>query len=347
MSSWYDHVERFAGITGERLGLAQLPDGEFQPAMDLNAVEKHLKAQIEQRFPGRHLTMGRIAHLTQPTEEQLELGRGPCQYRNLCTRGCSYGAYFSSLSATLPAAQRTGNLTVVTDAIGHSVIYDPVTGRASGVRVVDANTKEAREYTGRVVFMCASAIATAAILLNSTSERFPNGLANDSDQVGRNLMDHVSGIRTTGQITGFEDRYFEGRRPGGFYIPRYRNLSRGAQEEEFVRGFGHQGGAGRAGWERGAHAAGIGEELKTAMRTPGGWTLSLSGFGEMLPRADNRVTLNRNRRDNWDIPIGSPRRGRAGTRRPPGDPASLACGRCCRPRSDGTPRGADPRPVPP
>ncbi|MEJ0058325.1 MAG: GMC family oxidoreductase [Terricaulis sp.] len=301
MAPWYDRVERFAGISGSREGISNLPDGQFLPAMELNAVEKHFKQQMEARYPGRKMIMGRVAHLTQPTEEHDALGRGQCQYRDFCYRGCSFGAYFSSLSATLPAAERTGNLTVVTDAIGHSVIYDPATGRATGVRVIDYNTKEGRTYTGRVVFLNASAIGTAQIMLNSTSEQFPNGIANRSDQVGRNLMDHVSGIRAAGTFPGADDRYYAGRRPAGIYIPRYRNVE--TQERDYVRGYGLQGGASRADWNRAAGTPGVGVELKESLRTPGKWGMSLSGFAEMLPRPDNRVTLHETRKDKWGIPL--------------------------------------------
>ncbi len=299
LAPWYDHVERFAGISGQAEGLEQLPDGVFQPAMDMNTVEKEMKARLESAFPTRKMTIGRCAHLTEPTAEQTALGRAPCQYRNYCSRGCSFGAYFSSLSATLPAARRTGNLTIVTDAIVHSVIEDAATGKAAGVRIIDANTKEARTYSARIVFLCASALGTAQILLNSTSARSPNGFANASGQVGRNLMDHVSGMGASGSISGHTDEYYYGRRPNGFYIPRYRNVTEPA---DFVRGFGFQGGAQRGGWNR-SWSAGIGADYKASMRVPGGWSVWLSGFGEMLPREDNRVTLHPNQSDKWGIPL--------------------------------------------
>jgi len=302
LAPWYDHVERFAGITGERVGLEHLPDGEFQPAMPLNCAESDFKAHIEANYPDRTLIMGRIAHLTQPTQEQQSLGRGSCQYRDLCYRGCSFGAYFSALSATLPAAERTGNLTVVTDAIGHSVVYDPATGKASGVRVVDYHTKEGRTYTARMVFLCASAIGSALVMLNSTSERFPNGIANRSGALGRHLMDHISGIRAGGIYPGHEDQYYSGKRPGGFYIPRYRNLP-GQEQEDFVRGFGIQGGIGRLNWTRAAGQPGVGAELKESLRTPGPWRVGLSGFGEMLPDPSNRVSLHPTKVDKWGIPL--------------------------------------------
>lgn len=301
LAPWYDHVERFAGISGSMEGLAHLPDGEFLPAMELNCVEKEFKARLERRFPGRKLIMGRVAHLTEPKEEHFALGRGACQYRDLCYRGCSFGAYFSSLSATLPAAERTGNLTVVTDAICHSVVYDSETGRARGVRVIDAKTRAGRSYEAKVIFLCASALGTAQIMLNSISEEFPTGIANRSDALGRYLMDHVSGLRAAGRFPGFHDRYYSGKRPAGFYIPRFRNVRE--EEPDFVRGFGVQGGASRANWRRGGWEPGVGAELKERLRAPGEWSLSLHAFGEMLPRADNRVTLHPTRKDKWGVPI--------------------------------------------
>jgi len=301
MAPWYDHVETFAGISGSNEGLEQLPDGKFLPPMQMTAVELDFKRKLETAFPTRRLIIGRCAHLTEPTAEHEALGRIACQYRSLCERGCSYGAYFSSLSATLPAAQRTGNVTVVTDSIAHSVIYDPGTGKASGVRVIDANTKEGRVYEGKVVFLCASAIGTAAIMLNSKSEAFPNGIANRSDAVGRYLVDHLSGLGADGTYPGFENSYHSGRRPNGFYIPRYRNVTEPG--EGFTRGYGFQGGAMREGWRRGTWQEGVGAEFKGSLRRPGAWKLGLGGFGEMLPRADNRVTLHPTRTDKWGIPI--------------------------------------------
>lgn len=301
LAPWYDHVERFAGVSGSRDGLAQLPDGQFQPAMELNVVEREFKRRLEGRFPTRRLIHGRCANLTAATEEQQALGRTTCQFRAACSNGCSFGAYFSSLSATLPAAERTGNLTIVTDAIAHSLIYDPATGRASGVRVTDANTRRGGTYEARVVFLCASALGSAQIMLNSTSEHFPTGIANRSDQLGRNLMDHVSGMGASGRWPGHEDRYYAGRRPNGFYIPRFRNVTE--PTGEFVRGYGFQGGAQRLSWDRGAWTPGVGAELKQALRTPGPWGVWLSGFGEMLPNPNNRVTLHRSRKDRWGIPL--------------------------------------------
>ncbi len=301
MAPWYDHVEQFAGISGSREGLPQLPDGQFLPPMDLTGTEKDFKQKLEAAYPTRRLIIGRCAHLTEAKPHHEELGRIACQYRSLCERGCSYGSYFSSLSATLPAAQRTGNLTIVTDAIAHSVVYDPKTGKASGVRVIDAKTKQGRTYEGKVVFLCASAIPTAQIMLNSKSEAFPNGIANRSDAVGRYLMDHLSGMGASGTYPGFEQNYHSGRRPNGFYIPRYRNVTE--PTEGLLRGYGFQGGVMRDNWRRGLGQAGVGPEFKASLRKPGPWRIHLSGFGEMLPRPENRVTLHPTRTDKWGMPI--------------------------------------------
>jgi choline dehydrogenase-like flavoprotein len=300
IAPWYDHVETFAGISGNTENLPQLPDSQFQPPMDMTALEKDFKSKLEKQFPTRRLTIGRVANLTRPTDEQIELGRAPCQSRNICFNGCSFGAYFSSLSATLPAARRTNNVTIVTDAIVESIVYDPASKRASGVRVVDANTKESRIYEARVVFLCASAIASAQILLNSKSDAFPNGLANRSDQVGRNLMDHV-GTTVIGFSGAFQDRYYWGRRPNGTYIPRYRNVTEAG--EGYVRGFGYQVMSMRRGWSLGARRPGVGKEWKESLRQPGPWLLIVSGFGEMLPYQHNRVTLNQSRKDRWGMPL--------------------------------------------
>jgi choline dehydrogenase-like flavoprotein len=301
LAPWYDHVETFAGISGSKEGLPQLPDGQFLPPMAMTDPEIDFKARLEAAYPTRRLIIGRCAHLTESRPHHQALGRAPCQYRSICERGCSYGAYFSSLSATLPAARNTGNLTVVTDSIVHSVIYDPQSGKASGVRVIDAKTNEGRTYEASVVFLCASTIPTAQILLNSKSEEFPNGLANRSDAVGRYLMDHVSGMGASGTYKGFADRYHRGRRPNGFYVPRYRNVTEPA--EGFTRGFGFQGGVTRDGWRRGSWQTGVGAEFKAGLRAPGPWRINLGGFGEMLPRPENRVTLHPTRTDKWGIPL--------------------------------------------
>jgi choline dehydrogenase-like flavoprotein len=301
MKPWYDHVDRFAGIAGSTEGLEQLPDGVFQPPFDFKAPEKALKERVEKAFPTRNIIHNRCAHLTAPTQEQMDLGRAQCQQRSYCSRGCSFGAYFSSLSATLPAAERTGNMTLVTDAVVTGIVTDPATGKATGVRVVDTNTNEARIYTARVIFLCASALASTQILLNSRDQKSPFGLGNDHDNVGRYIIDHVGGGGARGIMPGFDDRYYEGRAPAGFYVPRFRNVTEPA--EDFLRGCGYQCGASREGWDRGGWSAGIGADVKNAMRTPGRWSVGIWGFGEMLPRAENRVTLNRTQKDKWGMPL--------------------------------------------
>lgn len=301
IAGWYDYVESFAGISGALDGLPQLPDGKFQPPFEMNCVEKDVKQRIEAEYPERRLIIGRAAHLTEPTDEQRALGRGRCMNRNECQRGCSFGAYFSSLSATLPAAERTGNLTTVTDAIVTSVNYDADSERATGVNVIDANTKQGRAYTGRMIFLCASTLGTAQIMLNSVSEAFPNGIANRSGTLGRYLMDHIGGSTSSGTFPGHLDKYHSPRRPNECYIPRFRNVE--SRDERFLRGFGYQGGARRPGWQRGAWTAGIGTELKAALRQPAPWQFNIEGFGEMLPDARNRVWLDERKKDEWGIPI--------------------------------------------
>lgn len=298
LAPWYDKVERFAGISGNRDGIPQLPDGVFQPAFELTRAEREVKQRVERRFPTRRIIAARVAHLTAPTEEQAALGRSACQSRNYCHRGCSFGAYFSSVSATLPAAERTGNMTLVPNAIVEGLDYDPATRRVTGVRVIDAVTNGRRIYTGRVVFLNASTVGSTAIMLNSVSEAFPNGLANRSGQLGRNLMDHLSGATAIGELHEFEDRYTAGRRPGGIYIPRYANITE--HDTDFVRGFGFQGGAGRIGWS--GDRSGIGADFKNANRTPGSWYVGITAFGEMLPRHENRMYLHPTRKDKWGQP---------------------------------------------
>ena len=298
---WYEKVETFVGVSGSEEGLDQLPDSVFQPAFELTDAEKSFKQKIEEKFDGRSVIPARIAHLTDATKEQLSLGRSNCQARNRCHHGCTFKAYFSSLNATLPAAKRSGNLTMVHNAIVRGLDYDTSTKRVSGVRVVDAETMEARTYTSRVVFLNASAIASAMILLQSKSESFPTGLANHSDQVGRNLMDHVSSAGVAGIMTGFEDQTVFGRRPsGGIYIPRYANITE--KDRPFKRGFGFQGGARPLGNSSG-QIAGIGKDFKEAHKRPGPWRFNVLAFGEQLPNPENRVTLHASRKDRWGNPV--------------------------------------------
>lgn len=294
LAPWYDYVEKFAGISGQAEGLPQLPDGEFLPPIGLNCLENYLRQSMAEKF-GRVLTPGRVANLTRP-----HMGRGSCQYRNLCMRGCPYGAYFSSNAATLPAAEKTGKMTLRPHSVVSSVIYDRELGRATGVRVIDAETFEEMEFYARIIFLNASCLNTTLILLNSTCDRFPHGLGNDSGELGHNLMDHHFRVGANATSDLYPDRYYYGRRPAGFYIPRYRNVER--NDRDYLRGFGYQGGASREGWWRGVREMAIGEELKELVTRPGQWSVGMTAFGEMLPDHRNRVWLNHDRKDKWGQP---------------------------------------------
>ncbi len=297
LAPWYTHVEKFAGISGEALGLPQLPDSHFLPPMELNCVEKHVKSRIENQFPGRHMIIGRVAHLTEPLN-----GRGKCQYRNRCSRGCPYGAYFSSNAVTLPAASATGNLTIRPYSIAQSIIYDDVKGKATGVRIIDAETNETIEYKAKIIFCNASTLSTTQILLNSKSKRFENGFGNDSGELGHNLMDHTYRIGAMGNVDGFDDQYYKGRRPNGIYIPRYVNIDKQSTSDTFVRGFGFQGGGGRSGIQAAANQESFGGAYKDSILKPGPWEFFITGFAECLPYHENKVSLDTNSLDKWGQP---------------------------------------------
>ncbi|GAB5553404.1 MAG: GMC family oxidoreductase [Saprospiraceae bacterium] len=295
IAPWYSYVEKYIGISGQALGLPQLPDSEFLPPMEMNCVEKDVKARIEKAFPGRTMTIGRVAHLTQPHN-----GRGACQSRNKCSLGCPYSAFFSSTSVTLPAANATGNMTIRPWSIAQSIIYDKDSGKATGVRVIDAESGEMYEYQARVIFCNASTLSSTRILMNSTSDRFPNGLGNDSGELGHNLMDHTYRVGAIGTFEGHEDKYYKGRRPNGIYIPRYWNISEETKSDKFLRGFGYQGGAHRKGWGDGANYDGFGADLKESMiNDPGEWEFFITGFAECLPYHENKVTLDKDNLDKW------------------------------------------------
>ncbi|AWV99418.1 GMC oxidoreductase [Arcticibacterium luteifluviistationis] len=297
IKDWYTYVEKFAGISGEAIGLPQLPDSHFLPPMELNCVEKDVKKRIEKEFPGRNMIIGRVAHLTEPLN-----GRGQCQSRNRCDRGCPYGAYFSSNAVTLPAANATGNLTIRPFSLADSIIYDEEKGKAVGVRVIDSETKEVLEYYAKIVFCNASTIGTTQLLLNSTSNRFENGLGNDSGELGHNLMDHTYRVGAMGKFEGHEDGYYKGRRPNGIYIPRYRNIDEKSTTDKFLRGYGYQGGAGRANWGAGANQEAFGGEFKDALMKPGDWEFFITGFAECLPYHENQVSLDKDKLDKWGRP---------------------------------------------
>ncbi len=296
---WYDYVETFAGISGQAENLLQLPDSKFLAPMELNCVEKELKRAMKDKF-GRLLTIGRVAHITSPLLHDKSKQRGSCQYRNLCIRGCPYGGYFSSNSSTLPAAAATGNMTLRPNSIVHELIYDEKAGKATGVKVLDGETGEQIEFYAKVIFLCASTMGSTFILMNSISARFPNGLGNDSDQLGRNIMDHHLGVGASGEMDGFEDSYYTGRRANGVYIPRYRNI--GKDKRDYLRGFGYQGGGSRQGWSRMVAELSLGAQLKQEVATPGKWTIGIGGFGEVLPDPTNRVTINRDKQDKYGLP---------------------------------------------
>ncbi|MBL8264969.1 GMC oxidoreductase [Steroidobacter sp.] len=302
IAPWYDHVERFAGVAGNRDGIAHLPDGVFQPAFGLTDPELFIKSKVEAAFPGRYIINARVANLTQPTEEQLQLGRAPCQARNQCNRGCSFGAYFSSQSSTLPAAERTGNLTLLPDTVVHSLVHDPISKRVSAVRLIDTRTKASREVRARIVFVCASTLASTQLLLNSMDEIFPNGIGNSSGVLGRYLMDHVWGGGASGTVPGFEQSFYRGRRPGAVYVPRFRNVE-STDALPFLRGYGYQGGSSRGSWGSVGAKAGIGESFKAQLGRPGGWGFSIGGIGEMLPRYENHVSLDPRQRDEFGVPL--------------------------------------------
>ncbi len=301
IAPWYDKVESYIGVTGEMLGLPQLPDGKFEPMMELNCVEQHVKEKVAENFDGRVVTAGRVAHINSDKQFDGD-GRSRCQFRNRCIRGCPFGAYFSSLSSTLPAAEATGNMTLRPDSIVHEVIYDPNTKKATGVKVIDRVTKEEFEFKAKVIFLCASAVASTSILMQSKSDRFPNGMGNDSDQLGRNIMDHHLGVGAAGKFDGFSDKYYSGRKPNGIYLPRFRNLGGESNRTDYTRGFGYQGGAGRGNWEESIAELSHGADLKEAILKPGGWTFGMGGFGEVLPYQDNRFTLDYDKLDQWGLP---------------------------------------------
>ncbi|MHA4845032.1 GMC oxidoreductase [Flavitalea antarctica] len=295
LAPWYSYVEKFAGISGNRDGLSQVPDGEFLPPMEMNAIEKHLQKSIAENYPGRHLIMSRTANLSTALS-----GRGPCQYRNLCFRGCPFGAYFSSNSSTIPAAKLTGNLTIRPFSVVHSLMFDNSSQKATGVRVIDAETKIVTEFYAKVIFVNASTLNSTLILLNSTSSRFPNGMGNDSGELGHNLMDHNYNGRISGEHPEFNDKYYYGRRPTGVYIPRFRNWGKDHQTA-YKRGFAFAASSGRK--KQNPQDASIGIDLKELMTTPGSWQLSMVGMGECLPHHQNKVTLSKERVDDWGIPL--------------------------------------------
>ncbi len=300
LAPWYDYVEQYIGVSGENLGLKQLPDQKLLKPMELNCVEEHLKSSISSEYKDRVLTIGRTAHITEGTKPGK--GRLTCQFRNKCMRGCPFGAYFSSNSSTLPAAEATGNLTLRPNSIVYEIVYDKKLRKATGVKIIDAETNKTYEYKAKVIFLCASAIASASILMQSKSRRFPNGLGNDSGELGHNIMDHHFKAGAVAKFDGFYDKYYTGRRPNGIYIPRFRNIGGRTNKRSFVRGYGYQGGASREDWSEMVRELGYGAKLKEAILKPGSWEIGLMGFGETLPYHENKMTLDYDKKDRWGLP---------------------------------------------
>ena len=297
IAPWYDHVEKFAGISGSKEGIAHLPDGDFLPAMELNCVEKDVAARIKEHYKGaRHLIIGRVANITVPLQSRTN-----CQYRNRCWEGCPFGGYFSSQSSTLPAAKKTGKLTIRPFSIVKEVLYDKNNKKATGVEVLDAENNQTYQFNSKVVFLCASALNSTWILLNSAKDVWPGGLGSSSDELGHNVMDHHYNLGASGRVEGFEDKYYTGRRPTGFYIPRFANLN--GDKRNFLRGFGYQGGAGRGGWSREIAELNIGKEFKEALTEPGSWNIGMTGFGEILPYHENKISLHGQKKDKWGLPV--------------------------------------------
>jgi choline dehydrogenase-like flavoprotein len=298
LAPWYSYVEKFAGIQGSKEGLDVLPDGEFLPAMEMNVVEKDVAEKLKTKFDGqRHMFIGRSANITEPKPEQ---GRTNCQYRDRCWRGCPFGGYFSTQSATLPIAMKTGNLTLENNKIVTRIIYDKNTKKATGVEVMDAISNQTYTYNAKIIFLCASSFNSTWVLMNSATDVWPDGLGSSSGELGHNVMDHHFRVGANAKVEGFEDKYIFGRRPTGIYIPRFRNW--GTDKRDYVRGFGYQGSASRG---RGMDVAEmtIGAELKDALTEPGSWHMGITAFGEMLPDHNNKISLNKNKKDKWGLPV--------------------------------------------
>ena len=297
LEKWYGHVERFAGISGSRNGLPQLPDGDFLPPMEMNVVEKAVAARIKDHYKeSRHMLIGRAANLTKAIQ-----GRTNCQFRSKCWLGCPFGGYFSTQSSTLPAAVATGNLTLRPFSIVTKILYDKDTKKATGVEVLDAETNQTYEYFAKVIFLNASTLNSTWVLMNSATDVWEGGLGSSSGELGHNLMDDHFRLGASGRMEGFDDKYVYGRRPNGIYIPRFRNL--GNEKRDYLRGFGYQGGASREGWGRNVAELSIGGDFKDALCEPGGWTMGITAFGETLPYHENKVTLDKTKKDKWGLNI--------------------------------------------
>ncbi|MDN3659108.1 GMC family oxidoreductase [Ferruginibacter paludis] len=296
LAPWYDYVEKFAGISGSMEGLAHLPDGHFLPPMDLNIVEKDVAARIKQQFKNRYMIIGRTANLTAPLQARTQ-----CQYRNRCWEGCPFGGYFSTQSSTLPAAQATGNITVRPWSIVTKIIYDKDSKKAKGVEVLDAETNKTYEFFSKIVFLNASTLNSAWVLMNSATDVWADGLGSSSGELGHNIMDHHYNLGASGTVEGYENETTFGRRANGFYITRFANLY--GDKRDYLRGFGYQGSASRQGWSREIAEMNIGSNFKEALTEPGSWTIGATGFGEILPYHENKITLDKTVKDKWGLPV--------------------------------------------
>lgn len=299
IAPWYSYAEKWAGISGNRDGLAVLPDGDFMPAMEMNIVEKDLAARLKKEYGGqRHFIMGRTANITKP-----HTGRVNCQYQNQCWLGCNFGAYFSTQSSTLPPAVATGNLTLRPFSIVTEIIYDKNTQKAKGVRIVDAETNQTYEYFAKVIFVCASAFNSTWVLMNSATDVWEGGLGSSSGELGHNAMDHHFRCGASGRVEGYEDKYIFGRRPTGLYVPRFVNVEGDTKKRDYVRGFGYQGAASRGRWSGEVAEMSVGGDWKDAMLEPGNWSVGFTAFGEILPYHENKISLDRDTKDKWGLPV--------------------------------------------
>ena len=296
LEPWYDYVEKFAGISGSAEGLAHLPDGHFLPPMDLNIVEKDVAARIKKQYQDRHMIIGRVANLTEAIP-----GRIKCQFRNRCWEGCPFGGYFSTQSSTLPAAKATGNLTVRPWSIVTKIIYDKNSKKATGVEILDAENNKTYEFHAKILFLNASTLNSAWVLMNSATDVWQGGLGSASGELGHNIMDHHYMLGAQGTIEGFEDKTTYGRRANGFYITRFANLY--GDKRDFLRGYGYQGSASRQGWSRDVAELNIGADFKEALTEPGAWSIGATGFGEILPYHENKIFLNTTVKDKWGLPV--------------------------------------------
>jgi choline dehydrogenase-like flavoprotein len=296
---WYAYVEKFIGIAGSKDGLKVLPDSEVMPAFEMSCIEDHFKKSISENYKDRHLVHARCAHITEPQPIHTEQGRSKCQNQTMCNRGCVYGGYFSSNASTLPWAMKTGKLTLRPFSVVHSVVYDEQKGKATGVKIIDAETKEMVEYYARLIFVNASALNTNAILLNSVSDRFPNGLGNDSGVLGKYIAWHNYRGKGNADYDGYKDKKTDGRNPSHSYIPRFRNVLK--HEMDFYRGYAIGIGGGRG---HNSDTSMIGEQLRENLLhpQPGNWNISSWMMGETIPLEKNHVRLHKELKDKYGIP---------------------------------------------